>query len=78
MVNLTSRHNPNGRFAFETTLASRSFAPWIRELKNQGYRFHLIFLFLRSPQLAMPRVKERVLLGDHFIPEEVIERRHQK
>jgi hypothetical protein len=23
------------------TLASRTFAPWIRELKKTGYRFHL-------------------------------------
>jgi predicted ABC-type ATPase len=25
-------------FAFETTLASRSFAPWIRELSQTGYQ----------------------------------------
>src|SRR5882672_10102661 len=28
-------------FAYETTLASKTFAPWIAELKAQGYRFHL-------------------------------------
>ncbi len=28
-------------FAFETTLASRSFAPWLRELRDSGYRVHL-------------------------------------
>lgn len=29
-------------FAFETTLASRSFAPWIAQLrKEQGYEFRL-------------------------------------
>ncbi len=27
-------------FAFETTLASRSFAPWIEQLLRQGYEFH--------------------------------------
>src|SRR5579872_2516519 len=27
-------------FAFETTLASRNFAPWLRTLRAQGYRVH--------------------------------------
>ncbi len=30
-------------FAFETTLASRTFAPWMADLKKSGYRFHLFF-----------------------------------
>lgn len=30
----------NMDFAFESTLASRSFAPWIRDLKSRGYAFH--------------------------------------
>jgi len=34
--------------AFETTLASRSFAPWIRELKTSGYDFHLFFIVAGS------------------------------
>jgi predicted ABC-type ATPase len=39
-------------FAFESTLASRSYAPWLRQLCEQGYAFHLLFLWLRSPELA--------------------------
>ena len=31
-------------FAFETTLASRSYAAWIEKLREDGYRFHLFFL----------------------------------
>lgn len=67
----------NENFAFETTLASRSFAPWIRELKTKGYLFHLEFLMLKSPDLAVSRVQERVRLGGHFVPEETIRRRYQ-
>jgi len=33
-------------FAFETTLASRTFAPWINELRKTDYDFHLVFLWL--------------------------------
>lgn len=64
-------------FAFETTLASRSFAPWIVELKNKGYLFHLVYLLLDSPDLAVSRVNERVRIGGHSVPEETIRRRYQ-
>ncbi len=33
-------------FGFETTLASRSFAPWIARLRRAGYEVHLVFLAL--------------------------------
>src|SRR3970040_3036974 len=33
-------------FAFETTLASRSFAPWIAKLEQSGYTFHMVFLWV--------------------------------
>jgi predicted ABC-type ATPase len=64
-------------FAFETTLASRSLAPWIRKEKGKDYRFILIFLYLNSPDVAIQRVKERVLLGGHDVPEDVIRRRYK-
>lgn len=63
-------------FAFETTLASRTFATWIPKLKKQGYHFHLIFLWLKDAELAVFRVKERVKTGGHSVPEETIRRRY--
>jgi len=65
-------------FAFESTLASRSYVRWIGELKKQGYGFHLIYLWLRSPALAVERVRERVRIGGHDVPEPVIRRRYLK
>lgn len=64
-------------FAFETTLASRGFLPWIAGLKNTGYQFHLLFLWLPSEELAIARVQERVRKGGHGVPEEVIRRRYR-
>src|SRR5438045_3763913 len=32
-------------FAFETTLASRSFAPKVRAWLSQGYSFHIVYLW---------------------------------
>jgi predicted ABC-type ATPase len=62
-------------FAFETTLASRSFAPWLDELRTAGYQSHLAFLSLPSAELALERVAERVRLGGHHVPPDVVRRR---
>ena len=63
-------------FAFETTLASRSFAPLLSVWKAQGYTVTLLFLWLRSPDLAVDRVRFRVESGGHPISDDVIIRRY--
>src|SRR5688500_9873100 len=66
----------NEDFAFETTLASRSFAPWIAGLRrDQGYRCSLFYLWVPAPQFSVNRVAGRVREGGHFVPPEVVERR---
>ena len=62
-------------FAFETTLAGRGHARWLRELRASGYRVHLIFVSLPDPELAVARVAERVRQGGHHVPEDVVRRR---
>lgn len=65
-------------FAFESTLSTRSYAPWIDRLVNDGYDFHLLFLWLNTAQLAIQRVAERVRNGGHFVSEEIIRRRYDR
>ena len=62
-------------FAFETTLANRSYAHSIREWQAAGYHVALWFLVLPSAEAAIARVAQRVLQGGHNIPEEVVRRR---
>jgi predicted ABC-type ATPase len=64
-------------FAFETTLASRSFAPCLLQLRHAGYRVHILFLWLRSGELAVNRVAERVRLGGHEVLAAVVLRRYR-
>lgn len=64
-------------FAFESTLASKSFAQFIKNSKAQGFRFHLIFVWLPSVELAIQRVRYRVQSGGHNIPEDVVRRRYR-
>jgi len=70
--------NHRSNFAFETTLSTRSFAPWLDRLRQRGYNFHLLFLWLRSPDLAARRVRERVVAGGHDVPEYIVRRRYSK
>jgi predicted ABC-type ATPase len=63
-------------FAFETTLASRTFAPWLRDLAASGYGVHLVFLWLSSADLAVERVADRVRHGGHNVPPETVRRRY--
>jgi predicted ABC-type ATPase len=63
-------------FAFETTLASRTFAPWLKELKQGGYACPLVYLWVPSAEFAIARVASRVRQGGHSVPAETIRRRY--
>src|SRR5262245_50857903 len=40
-------------FAFETTLAARSLAGWLKGLRETGYTVHLVYFWLESAELAV-------------------------
>jgi hypothetical protein len=63
-------------FAFETTLASKSYKNKIELAKSKGYSVTLLFFWLQTIELAKNRVATRVLEGGHNIPNNVIERRY--
>jgi predicted ABC-type ATPase len=65
-------------FAFETTLASRTYASFLRNCKTKGYTINLIYFWLQSPELAIERVRRRVESGGHSVPEDVIRRRYER
>ena len=65
-------------FAFESTLAARHFARFLRDCRSSGYRLNLIYFWLQSPQLALERVHRRVASGGHNIPEDVVRRRYKR
>lgn len=66
----------NSDFAFETTLASKTYCQFIKEAQLRGYFVTLLFFWLNSPDLAIERVKSRVISGGHDIPLETIKRRY--
>ena len=63
-------------FAFETTLATKSYKKKIEWAQANGYEVTLLFFWLDSPNMAKKRVAQRVAEGGHSIPSETIERRY--
>ena len=69
----------NGQtFAFETTLATKSYKNLLLKAKADGYRIRIIFFSLRNSDLAISRVQSRVLEGGHNIKIDVIRRRFER
>lgn len=64
----------NQNFAFEKTLATKSYKRKLIDAKQNGFTVNLLFFWLQNIALAKERVKTRVAEGGHNIPEEVIER----
>jgi len=65
-------------FAFETTLAGLALRRQIAGLRDAGYVVHLVYLWLPSADAAVERVRGRVRVGGHPVPEDDIRRRYTR
>ncbi|MFC3559546.1 zeta toxin family protein [Pedobacter jamesrossensis] len=70
--------NQNADFAIETTLTTKSYLNTIKIAKTKGYKITLLFFWLNDVELAIERVRTRVLEGGHNIAVDVIRRRYLK
>lgn len=66
----------NTIFAFETTLATKSYKSKVALAQKKGYKVILLFFWLQDVELAIERVKTRVTEGGHNIETDVIKRRY--
>ena len=62
-------------FGLETTLSGINYARKIPRWQEMGYWVKLYYLVLPNPDIAIARVRQRVLEGGHDIPVETIRRR---
>lgn len=68
----------NVDFAFETTLAGKSYISFLKELKRKGYSISIFFLWVPNPKLALRRIKDRVASGGHDVPAADVRRRFHR
>ena len=62
-------------FAFESTLSGLIYVHRLKRWKAAGYRIEIVYLRLRSPQLALRRIAARVKQGGHNVPRADVLRR---
>jgi len=67
--------NDKQDFAFESTLAGKTYITLIKNAKKKGYSIHIFFLWIPDVRLAKARIKQRVKNGGHDVSEEDIDRR---
>lgn len=62
-------------FAVESTLSGKTYLHYIEEARQQGYQIRICYLVLPSVETSMARVRQRVTMGGHDIPEADLRRR---
>lgn len=67
----------NENFAFETTLATKSYKGKVIDAQQKKYTVTLLFFWLQNVDLAIERVRTRVIEGGHNIENDVIKRRYK-
>ena len=58
-----------GDFSLETTLAGLTYLPRLRAAKERGWRVHLLYFAVATPETALTRIARRVSEGGHMVPE---------
>jgi len=72
---LTSRLQQNEKVAVETVLSSDKYKPAVEFVRQQHGFFGLIYVALRSPELACQRVARRHSEGGHDVPADKVTQR---
>ena len=65
-------------FAFETTLSGLTYLNWLKQFKKLGYSIHMYYLWVADIDLALARIKERVMRGGHHVPAKDVRRRYKR
>ncbi len=65
-------------FAFETTLSGHIHNKFIKRAKADGYKIVFLYVILSSVEQNLARVRQRVALGGHDVPESIVRRRYAK
>ena len=63
-------------FAIETNLADVDTWKFVLNMQQTGYKLHVLFLSTNNLEILNSRIKERTLLGDHFVRPDIVEERY--
>ena len=78
LIRIKSLLESGQSFSIETTLSTRTYRHLVLDAQRRGYRVELLFFWLRTPELALRRVAQRVREGGHHVPDDVVRRRYTR
>ncbi|MFY8001443.1 MAG: zeta toxin family protein [Candidatus Kapaibacteriota bacterium] len=65
-------------FVYESTLAGLSLRKILERFKSDGYEISLVYVYLDSSEICIERIKSRVAMGGHFVPDDEVRRRYER
>ncbi|PAW63956.1 MAG: hypothetical protein B9S36_03550 [Verrucomicrobiia bacterium Tous-C2TDCM] len=65
-------------FGLESTLSGKTYVAMLREARERGFRVIVHYVMIGSADQAVERVKLRVKMGGHHVPEEDVIRRFDR
>lgn len=65
-------------FILESTLSGKYLLKVIERAQKEEYVLKLFYVFLESPDMCIERIKNRVNLGGHFVPDADVRRRYYR
>jgi predicted ABC-type ATPase len=65
-------------FTFETVMSSPDKVAFLAKAKAQGFRIYLYYVATEDPDINISRVRHRVKMGGHTVPEDKIVSRYHR
>lgn len=65
-------------FTFETVMSFKDKVELLRKAQSRGYRTYLYYVATEDPSINISRVRHRVKMGGHSVPENKIVSRYQR
>ena len=65
-------------FTFETVMSSYDKVEFLRKAQEKGYRTYLYYVATKDPTINISRVRHRIQMGGHPVPEDKIVTRYER
>ncbi|MGO9605836.1 MAG: zeta toxin family protein [Candidatus Binataceae bacterium] len=65
-------------FAIETTFSGLRYPLLVQRAKSKGWKVGMVYIGVAFPELAIERVRQRVLIGGHDVSPAVVRRRYER
>jgi predicted ABC-type ATPase len=65
-------------FTIETVMSHPSKVDLLRQAQNGGFRTYLYYIATDDPAINISRVRNRVIMGGHSVPEDLIVNRYYR